>query len=265
MIIIDLQSPPATLITSVQSAALQHILFNTLAETDYFNIIAGDSSLFTEAMQRSVDGTALISAVQFLSELKYTTSSQDQQIASGFATLTQLWDSRSQNVVDLNANCQPAIILLTDRELSQESANQIATDNSKFESSHQQRVKVFINSFGVSSSSMRELSVTCDNSGVWNVISAEEYGQSLVIQQKVSSYSYVLGDVITHQAPLWTTGVIANLELPGIALCNPIYGGEKGETQLLGSGCVVVTDQLFNLAVNGNEVLNFVQVNIYLG
>ena len=258
MIIVDLQSPPATFITSVESLALQHILFNTLAETDYFNIIAGGSTLFTEAMQRSVDDTTLISAVQFLSELKYATSSQDQQIASGFAMLKQLWDSRSQNGVDLNANCQPAIVLLTDRELSQASADQIATDNSKFESSYQQRVKVFINSVGVSSSSMRELSVTCDNSRVWNVISAEEYDQSLLIQQKVSSYSYVLADVITHQAPLWTAGVIANIELPGIALCNPVYGGGKGETQLLGSGCVVVTDQLFDLAANGYEVHVFV-------
>ena len=252
VIVLDLESPPASIIGSPYFDAMLYIVFNTLAETDYFNVVAGGTNLFNEPMQRYAYSDVLDAFVMFLADLKYVSDSQDGQLASGFAMITQLWDSRSQIGINPAPNCQPAIILLTDRELSEASVMQIATDNTKFTDGQGQSVKVFINSFGAVSSPLRELTATCENGGVWNVIPAEEHDQPLVIEQKVNSYSRVLAEVITHQAPLWTSAVVTNL--PGITLCNPVYQGGKKGAGLIGSSCVVVTDDLFSRTTNGDQV-----------
>ena len=252
VVVLDLESPPASIIGSPYFDAMLYIVFNTLAETDYFNVVAGGTNLFNEPMQRYAYSDVLDAFVMFLVDLKYVSDSQDGQLASGFAMITQLWDSRSQIGINPAPNCQPAIILLTDRELSEASVMQIATDNTKFTDGQGQSVKVFINSFGAVSSPLRELTATCENGGVWNVIPAEEHDQPLVIEQKVNSYSRVLAEVITHQAPLWTSAVVTNL--PGITLCNPVYQGGKTGAGLIGSSCVVVTDDLFSRTTNGDQV-----------
>ena len=246
LIIIDLAATPGRLSPFLQ-AATENILL-TMSVLDYFTIIAGETN-FTPGLVRA-NTTTISEATAFIGRLVYSPlEEQHLLVRRAFEVL------QNSRLSDNSATCQSAIIIITNRDITMETVSEVTVQNEQFAQEFSRPVNVFVNSFGDPSYSGREFDLVCENSGIWNVISPDEFADAILIQETVSSYYEVLAKAITLQDPIWSE---IYQDAFGIGLvttvCLPVYDTAINLGRLLGVSCIDVPMTVFQQFENGVQV-----------
>ena len=88
---------------------------------------------------------------------------------------------------DLSSNCQAALVIITNREITMETLGIVATENSQYNMLFSQPAKVFVNSFINRPDGNEELELVCAHNGLWNIITPDLFNDSILIKRKVSN------------------------------------------------------------------------------
>ena len=239
VIIIDLypQSNPNQFATSFYFRAASDLLL-TLSPLDYFNIIAGNVS-FKQSLVKA-NSSEISEAEQFLSTLRYTSIDQHLEVERGFTSLSV---SRANGK---SANCQSAIVIITEREITEQSVEQVRSRNEAYMEQYSNPVKVFVNTFAFQPEGRTELELVCNNSGIWNVIPPAEFGNRIAIAQKVTGYYKVLANAINFRDPIWSEVYTDAFGVGDVStVCLPVYDNVVNIGAFLGVSCVDVPLALF--------------------
>ena len=246
MIVIDAIQTFNDFSSSVLSQAANQIL-QTFSNLDYINIVAGQanfrSTLISGGLSTTVDASA------FLSSLTYQMESQNLQVVTAFDMLSQARNGGA------TSDCQSAIVILTDRDISQETIDSVTDLNSQFQASFDTTVKVSVTTVANRPEGLRELHLTCNNSGVWNVILPSDFDDPFAIREKAIGYYRVLAKAVSFFEPIWSELYDDVFGLGSIAtLCLPVYDNSINIGQLLGLSCTDVPITVFESYPEGKEV-----------
>ena len=248
MIIIDLhpQSIPSQFAASLYSRPVLELLL-TLSPLDYFNIIAGNAS-FHQSLVKA-NSSQISEADTFLSTISYTSIDQHLQLERGFSSLSA---GRANGE---SSQCQSAIIVITNREITGQSVDQAQSLNRAYLERYSDPVKVFVNTFASQPEGRTELELVCNNSGIWNVILPPEFGNLISIIQKVTSYYKVLANAINFRDPIWSEVYTDAFGVGEVStVCLPVYDNAVNIGMFLGVSCVDVPLSLFQQYPGGVTV-----------
>ena len=225
---------------------LESILL-TLSQLDYFSIIAGNTTLSQTFLK--ANATSLQRAVDLLNKIDYVRIEQHITIERAFQIFS------NSRLAGQSSQCQSALIIITDRAITQESLTAAEVGNNMFASQDTNPVKIFINTFGDPPQGREELRLVCDNSGIWNIVYPDEFNDAVTINRKVISYYKVLAKAITLRDPIWSDEYQGAFGVGLITtVCLPAYDTAINIGRLLGVSCTDVPLSVFQSFPNGTEV-----------
>lgn len=251
---------------SVDSAYTEIVtqVLMTLSPMDYFTILIGNTNFSSTLLSASRENIDSVTS-SFLPQLSFVRISQENLMERSFYILS-------------NCSCQikgqSAVVFITDRRIDRMIPSLVQNMNNDFVGTHGEAstVKVFVNSIGnfyedVTSLNMNsdrdrtysdhnlysgsgrdsdyylyegnaELKLTCENNGIWNILS--ENGSNY---NSVADYYRVLSRFIHIRQPILvelrnsTSGLLRE----GITLCLPVYNEtEEWYNDALGVTCVAI-------------------------
>lgn len=239
MILLDVSPSPRLGIGNTFFDIIQELL-STLAPTDYFTILAGNSTLSPILLPGS--GSNVRNATKhFLPSLNFIQVHQQELMRRAFQSLNESRAAQTDSGKAASAKCQSAIIVITDREMEQTIPLLAQQLNANFTRTHGggASVKIFINSIVTppNTSGATERSITCASGGIWNSF------HSTTIYEGVNGYYRMLARSLHVTEPVWSDfgtafpGYVRN----GTSLCLPAYNrmglGYRG---LLGVSCIIL-------------------------
>ena len=246
LIIIDLAATSGTLPPFLQTAT-ENILL-TMSVLDYFTIIAGQTTFATTLVRANI--TTISEATTFISTLVYSPLEEQHLLVRRAFDVLQ-----NSRLTDNSAMCQTAIIIITNRDITSETVGEVTVQNNRFAQQYTRPANVFVNSFGTPSFSGREYDLICDNSGIWNVISPNDFADTILIQERVINYYEVLAKAITLQDPIWSETYVDAFGIGVVTtVCLPVYDTAINLGRLLGVSCVDVPVSVFEQFENGMQV-----------
>lgn len=168
----------------VAIAAIRDIL-NTLSVIDYFNIISSSNGSFSNAGGLLLECTecyiGLISGLtaatenskdlanrNYLPNVVALASNQSSLVTMAFKAIMDGWNNNN------TANCQIAIIIITDRRITSDTAEAVASNNRNLQSMYQiDPAKLFVTSLTDDLAGYYDtmaIQLTCNHSGIWNKV-----------------------------------------------------------------------------------------------